>query len=203
MFSGLLNIKELCLSNNMIKTIPDNMFEDIGTLQKLFLAGNYLNFLKRTMFSGLHNLTELRLERNQIAAVFNATFIDMISLHILYIHGNNLSTLSPSVFAKQTKPLILALSQPDDPCRVDWKCKSLCWLRTQAQNETTNWCREKMNHYKTVCNTGTPLWENMECFERGNTSAQNSFSKVVLLNYLMMILSQHRLLFTISLSNCL
>ena len=115
----------LDLSNNSIRTVPNNIFEELVCLEELFLNKNSITVLDKNAFFGLRKLQVLNLNENNI----NSTYLDeaigqCLNLEELSISGLYNKTFGPG-YSKLTKLTKLILSSND--CNI-----------TALQNNTFN-----------------------------------------------------------------
>ena len=74
----------LSLDNNLISELQPNDFDDLGSLEKLFINNNAITSIANSTFRELNNLVELSLNSNQIAETINVdTFSGLQRLEVL------------------------------------------------------------------------------------------------------------------------
>ena len=83
---------------NQIGTLPEDVFDGLGSLGYLELSGNRINALPEDVFDGLGNLKYLRLSFNQLSALPDYVFDDLGNLVHLNVQENQLSALPEDVF---------------------------------------------------------------------------------------------------------
>ncbi|TDG97505.1 hypothetical protein EPR50_G00226680 [Perca flavescens] len=116
-FQLCINVKEVDLSNNLIKHIDDQAFRslhglrilslnhnkltsvpgdvrNLPTLEELDLSKNNISTLKCNDFAKLTKLRELSLNQNFISALQECVFEDLIRLRVLKLQNNTLSKLN-------------------------------------------------------------------------------------------------------------
>lgn len=80
-------MNELHLNFNNISSLPEYVFKDLTSLQKLHLDHNLLKIIHGQTFVTNLNLEVIGLSRNYITAIENSTF-DKLSLNTLYLQQN-------------------------------------------------------------------------------------------------------------------
>ncbi|XP_043494493.1 protein toll-like [Polistes fuscatus] len=81
----LQNVEKLELSNNLIKSLPDHIFQDMVKLEKLDLSGNNMIFITNNLFEGLTSLIILNIERNKLKVIEPMAFFPMKKLVVANI----------------------------------------------------------------------------------------------------------------------
>lgn len=90
--SVLVGLRKLDLSNNILVSLPTNMFLNMRSLASLNLQSNQLTSLTASTFTGLgSSLMQLSLSSNSITAIESGTFASMTSLQNLDIDSQDLS----------------------------------------------------------------------------------------------------------------
>jgi len=67
-------LKELCLSGNDIKSLPDNVFINVNNLNSLDLSNNQLTTFGYSTIYGLFQVTSLDISHNRLSSLLNGTF---------------------------------------------------------------------------------------------------------------------------------
>ena len=103
-FSGLTGLTKLNLSDNMLSSLPDGLFDDLKALTWLHLAGNppwsneagnQLTSIPSELFT-LSNLEVLRLEFNQLSGEIPTELSNLTNLKELRLYYNALSGEIPT-----------------------------------------------------------------------------------------------------------
>ncbi|CRL06044.1 CLUMA_CG019003, isoform A [Clunio marinus] len=90
-WSVLLNY--LTLSNNLIKTLPENAFAGLTSLSSLYLDGNQITELPENIFISLLSLRVLNLDNNHLVSLLPDLFTATFNLNYLSIRSNQLESL--------------------------------------------------------------------------------------------------------------
>uniref|UniRef100_A0A0K0FKZ3 Uncharacterized protein n=1 Tax=Strongyloides venezuelensis TaxID=75913 RepID=A0A0K0FKZ3_STRVS len=107
-FNNLPELERIDLSNNIISSIPSNMFYvPKKSLRFLDLSKNKLNQVPAQGIRNLLNLTYLSLASNNISEIYQFQFMNLQSLKSLILHSNNLKTISTMAFMNVPKLQIL------------------------------------------------------------------------------------------------
>ena len=102
-FKGLHKLTELNLYQNELNEVPDELFQDLVSLEHLDLEYNKIKFAHNSctnVFKGLSNLKRLYLTSNEIGYIPEGLFQNLISLESLDLTGNkiNFEAKNPNVF---------------------------------------------------------------------------------------------------------
>ena len=102
----------LDISNNPIKTLPKNIFNQVQltNLQRLYLRGCRIDRIDDDALSGLTNLIELDLSRNQLSSVPSASLVQAPFLRDLVLAHNPLEKIYSNTFKKAPNLVKLDLS---------------------------------------------------------------------------------------------
>lgn len=96
---GLTNMASLDFKQNEIEIIePYSFIDQTESLQKLYLAQNKLNFIKKSHFSMLRALQTLSLSYNQISSIEPGSFDKTTSLLYLYLDHNCIHSIHRDLF---------------------------------------------------------------------------------------------------------
>ncbi|XP_071804324.1 uncharacterized protein [Asterias amurensis] len=99
-FAGLTSLETIALSNNIIQTIPMGVFRDLTRPNELLLQSNNLSSLQRGVFDGLERLDDrLLLRCNRLAQITKGVFDNLHKLHILAIDKNLIETIEAGSFS--------------------------------------------------------------------------------------------------------
>ena len=96
-FADLGNLTELDLRDNRLATLPQDIFDPLGTLERLALSDNALTSLPDGV-AGLVRLAHLDLHDNWITSLREGIFADLSMLTTLDLHENHLQDLPEDVF---------------------------------------------------------------------------------------------------------
>ncbi|GFN74436.1 variable lymphocyte receptor b [Plakobranchus ocellatus] len=91
---GLTNLLVLRLENNLIKHIPNNVFNraDVPELQYIDLSNNKLEIIESETFSNLTELDVLYLNHNRITYISQDAFKGLTKLSTLNLYDNSLTS---------------------------------------------------------------------------------------------------------------
>uniref|UniRef100_A0A0K0EI48 LRRCT domain-containing protein n=1 Tax=Strongyloides stercoralis TaxID=6248 RepID=A0A0K0EI48_STRER len=107
-FNNLTGLEKIDLSNNVITSIPNNVFLiPKKTLRFLDLSKNKLSQVPAQEIRNSLNLTYLSLANNNISEIYQFQFMNLPSLKSLILHSNNLNKISPMAFMNVPKLQIL------------------------------------------------------------------------------------------------
>ena len=106
---GLINLKELDLSRNKLKTVPSEIHYGGSHLQKLVLDNNPMTSLPPHSFQDMDSLQELSLcNMPKLAEIQEAAFVGLRNLSILQINNNRmLGFIDPDAFMDFQYPMVL------------------------------------------------------------------------------------------------
>ncbi|XP_070811356.1 vasorin [Pituophis catenifer annectens] len=94
-FAGLPALQLLDLSQNLISSLPRNIFQLLPGLHNLDLSSNQLQEVTNESFHGLRLLERLYLDRNQLQSIHPAAFDSLENLLELKLQDNQLQTVPP------------------------------------------------------------------------------------------------------------
>ncbi len=98
-FDNLPSLQNLYMENNRLESLPENVFDGSPNLEQLHLDNNSLSTLPEDVFDGLTSLERLRLNGNDLTDLPEEVFDGLTSLEILRLNGNSaLGPLPPEVF---------------------------------------------------------------------------------------------------------
>ena len=89
--SGLSNLINLDLSNNLIERIDWNLFEGAPNLQSIDLHKNKLKVIDASLFKGLDKLIRIDLSSNKLTNLNSRLFNGLMSLTMIELKENHLS----------------------------------------------------------------------------------------------------------------
>ncbi|XP_078265993.1 uncharacterized protein LOC144599135 isoform X2 [Rhinoraja longicauda] len=107
----LHHLKILDLSNNLLTTLPPNLFRSIFNLSSLVLQGNRLNKVNPSWFYQLQGLKWLDLSKNMLVSLYNDLFHNLTSLEILDLSSNKLEYIPATLFDNMPKLDRLSLGE--------------------------------------------------------------------------------------------
>ena len=117
-FEDNRSLQVLDLSNSRIGTIPNNAFNNLGSLRSLVLKDNNLTSITRNTFhADLGSLRSLSLGCNNLTtSSFANNWSDGVdTLRDLYLHNNNLDEINSRVFSSSNLPRLKFLSLENNP----------------------------------------------------------------------------------------
>ena len=97
--TGLVNLKDLDLSNNLISRLSALAFSKLFKLEKLNLSNNQIRSLPATLFSDLVELEDLNLNNNEIGSLPATVFNNLSELETLDVSHNKIRSLAATVFS--------------------------------------------------------------------------------------------------------
>ncbi|XP_071839237.1 uncharacterized protein [Apostichopus japonicus] len=90
---GLRKLQTLTFSDNLIRYLPDNLFNDLTDLRHLHLRGNKLTYLDVNIFKGLSKLKSIYLDRNRLGSIPAGVFDGLTSLYSVDLSNNHLQSI--------------------------------------------------------------------------------------------------------------
>jgi hypothetical protein len=108
-FSNVLQLHLLILSDNDLSVIGGDIFRKMDRLTALDLSGNQLTALEHGIFDSLIKLIVLSLQNNMLTILHADVFNKLNELKTLSLKRNKLAALETGVFASLTKLLALYL----------------------------------------------------------------------------------------------
>lgn len=93
LLTGFHKLTELSLNYNMIKTIPENAFANLQTLEKLQIKGNKLHYIDANTFIGLSGLKYLDLSDNNLEILHDKWILPLVNLKYLNANTNKFGTI--------------------------------------------------------------------------------------------------------------
>ena len=97
-FSNLIELQELHLSDTCIKFIDNTLFSNLIKLKKLDLNGNQIESIEENSFSNLHNLEYLDLSWNRLTSLSAKSFAGLDNLKELNLNHNKLVNFDLDIF---------------------------------------------------------------------------------------------------------
>ncbi|KAF5270387.1 hypothetical protein FQR65_LT05575 [Abscondita terminalis] len=98
MFQHLKSLKLIDISQNNLKSIPDELFENQKNLKFLYLWSNNFTTLNASVFTKLENLESLELRKSGLDYIPNELFYPLVKLRDISLAMNNLQTLPQNTF---------------------------------------------------------------------------------------------------------
>ncbi|XP_078370379.1 uncharacterized protein LOC144653830 [Oculina patagonica] len=149
-----LDVNVLDLSNNEIRVVKQNTFENFSGLLNLEMSQNLLEELLPNGFAGLKKLLNLSLTYNNIQVIYKDAFSGLYSLQKLNLTGNKLQTWNARDSSMHLKSLmiidvqgnmgwrpeekyLLELPRLKEIRNVSWAAECMdCWLiRNASEND--------------------------------------------------------------------
>ncbi|XP_048814367.1 toll-like receptor 13 isoform X1 [Lagopus muta] len=130
-FQGLVELQWLSLSQNMLRAIPPDVFEDLGKLRSLTLAdsSNGIHDLPEGIFRNLSNLQFLDLENVGLHSLTLEVFGNLSQLQVLRLARNELKTFNASVASRLSSLRYVDLRK----CPLSCTCDNT-WLQGWLNN---------------------------------------------------------------------
>lgn len=109
----LTQLKELDLSHNLLKTIPENFFDSFNSLEYLWISKSQLEVIPENLFDSLQKLKSLRLDENNLVELPKDIFKYLVNLEDLNLSSNSLAEFSKNLFefTKNIKELVLSYNK--------------------------------------------------------------------------------------------
>uniref|UniRef100_A0A1B6C0H1 TIR domain-containing protein n=1 Tax=Clastoptera arizonana TaxID=38151 RepID=A0A1B6C0H1_9HEMI len=92
------SVKVLNLQENLLRTLPEDIFRDATHLETLDLGTNLIANLPDTLFNNARNLKILKLNRNQLEVISMRLFSKLDNLEELYLENNKLRDIIDGSF---------------------------------------------------------------------------------------------------------
>ena len=89
-FDSMINLKDLDLSYNKIKSIQNGLLRNLNNLEMLWLQVNEIDKIEINSFDSLIKLKELVLVWNKIKSIQNDLFRNLTNLEILFLNENEI-----------------------------------------------------------------------------------------------------------------
>ncbi|XP_041980295.1 toll-like receptor 7 [Aricia agestis] len=99
-FSDLLLLKVVNLSENAINYLPETLFRNTKEIREIYLSNNMLELLPKRLFSKLDQLVVLDLSANRLLGdhIEDETFGGLIRLIVLDLSQNQITRISRNIF---------------------------------------------------------------------------------------------------------
>ncbi|KAG4067537.1 hypothetical protein HA402_005309 [Bradysia odoriphaga] len=97
-FKELPNLKDILIRNDILETLPANIFQNNKKLEFIMFANNKLTEIHSDTFKELQNLYGLSMDDNQIGMLPSNIFRDNKKLHNLYLSNNKLKEIDVDTF---------------------------------------------------------------------------------------------------------
>ena len=108
-FDNMGAVERLYLDGNELASLPSKVFTGLISLTRLYLHGNELINLSERLFTGLTRLELLSLYQNKLTSLPDTVFTSLTRLQTLNLHNNKLVSLSVSIFSGLTSLTVLGL----------------------------------------------------------------------------------------------
>ncbi|CAC5399742.1 unnamed protein product [Mytilus coruscus] len=118
-------LSEINFSRNLIKEIPDDVFQNCDQLESLDLSHNLISKLRQRSFSGLVSLKRLLLNNNNIIAVHEYALTVLKSLLELNFKRNPYDSLDLNLTGISLLTAKLDFRQPNNMTRNFWRMPNL------------------------------------------------------------------------------
>ena len=128
MFQELVSLQELYIGGNKITSIEAQTFLNLRNLRMLSIDLNKITSIEEQTFADQNNLERLNLHHNQLTTLSYDMFTGSPSLNHLNIESNNIITLNASVLKDFDHPLQLWLHGNSLECD-----NKLCWLEIEVE----------------------------------------------------------------------
>ena len=103
--SDLLNLSSIDLTDNLLPSLQDGIFDGLKSIYNLNLGGNRISGIGLNVFSNhsnLWNLSSINLQGNLLTSLQGGLFDGLESLGHLYLSGNRISDIDLSVFSNRS-----------------------------------------------------------------------------------------------------
>ena len=97
-FDELQSLERLYLDRNDISHITNDAFAGLTNLTHLYLSNNHITMVTSTVFDELQSLELLSLDHNDISYIANDAFARLTNLEILYLFSNNITAINSTTF---------------------------------------------------------------------------------------------------------
>uniref|UniRef100_A0A914HNJ3 LRRCT domain-containing protein n=1 Tax=Globodera rostochiensis TaxID=31243 RepID=A0A914HNJ3_GLORO len=109
-FSGIPKLRRILLHNNQIETIARNSFDSLDNLEVLILYNNYLTVIEKGVLDGVKGLKNLILRNNSVEELSRDSFASVPELTMLDLSDNELRTLRSGTFVPLQRLHLLSLA---------------------------------------------------------------------------------------------
>ena len=92
-FHSLVGIQTIDLSRNKLASLPENLFQGLNTLQKIYLGENNISVIKPKLFEGLKNVKWIYLDHNGLYSIPNGLFKSLNTLEVLRLDANKITKI--------------------------------------------------------------------------------------------------------------
>jgi Leucine-rich repeat (LRR) protein len=99
LFRAFVNLEKLIMTNQNIKEMTPNTFQNAGSLKKLFLGSNEIQRIDEGTFDGAWNLSGIWIDNNLIETIDKNAFKKLIKLMHLGLWQNRISSLNTGIFS--------------------------------------------------------------------------------------------------------
>lgn len=98
LFQGMIWLQRLYLGGNRLSSLPENLFQGMASLEVLDLSSNGLHLIPANAFQGLTCLQRLNLEHNFLTSLPENLFQELAGLQKLHLAHNLLASLPENLF---------------------------------------------------------------------------------------------------------
>ena len=91
-------LTKISFSNNQIKIIEENLFNNSYSLEYIDFSGNQIEILSKNLFNGLSSLEFIDFSSNQIESLDGSLFNETKSLKEIYFSRNHIQDLPETIF---------------------------------------------------------------------------------------------------------
>nr|AVK72306.1 slit1 protein [Isodiametra pulchra] len=121
-FLNMMNLRSLVLTDNLISEIEDGAFYGATELRTVDFSNNDIREIRKEIFQDLPNLQKALFRNNRISCITNDTFSGNKHLELLSFFNNDIRTVEENPFQKL--PLLATLNLYSNPlvcnCHMRW-----------------------------------------------------------------------------------
>ncbi len=99
-FSKLSKLKNILFSDNQIKELPRNIFNELVNLERIHFGNNQIKEIHTNLFNGLAKLKEIDFSLNNIKEIDPNIFEGLVNLEKIAFSNNQISEIDPNLFTK-------------------------------------------------------------------------------------------------------
>ncbi|CAM9274203.1 unnamed protein product, partial [Ectocarpus fasciculatus] len=99
LFENLATLEKISLRDNALETLPEGLFSGLSSLEMIHMDHNPITHLPAGLFSGLSSLEVLRMRDLHLAEVEDDLFSGLSALKELYLYENQVDMSEPSILA--------------------------------------------------------------------------------------------------------
>lgn len=101
--AGLAKLDTLILTNNRIRSLKADVFEDLYNLKRVELSGNELSELHHRIFTKNNQLEVLTLDKNNLKFIHEELLITLTNLQVIFLQNNAIEDLRETTFKNNYK----------------------------------------------------------------------------------------------------